>query len=187
MAIFVRFGVGESDVWRRGRAANWRELVRGIGRHWPVFVYLVAMMTMMNLSSHGTQDLYPAFLQRSRGLRVKDRSALTAISMVGAILGGLCFGRISDHFGRRRAMAAAFAGAICTVPLSLATHPKNAVLSGTLTAPVVDGVATFNELSLNVPGCYRLVAADSNAIPSITSPPFNVKTCVGDGGRRDEK
>jgi MFS transporter, SHS family, lactate transporter len=117
VALFVRFGVQESEVWRRARSRSWIELGRGIVRHWPIFLYLVALMTMMNLSSHGTQDLYPTFLQRARGLGVAQRSALTAISMVGAILGGLVMGRLSDQWGRRRVMMYAFAGAILVIPL----------------------------------------------------------------------
>jgi len=59
-----------------------------------------------------------------------------------------------------------------SVTLSLGTHPKNAVLSGTLTEAVVNGVATFDGLSLSPSGCYALVAADSNGIPSVVSPHF---------------
>jgi SHS family lactate transporter-like MFS transporter len=103
-------------VWDREKAANWSELRRSILRHWPIFLYLVALMTMMNLSSHGTQDLYPTFLQRDRGLGVDKRSELTAISMVGAIIGGIVFGFLSDRVGRRKAMVWAFAGAILMIP-----------------------------------------------------------------------
>jgi SHS family lactate transporter-like MFS transporter len=117
LALFVRFGVQESEVWRRARSHSWKELAGGIMRHWPIFLYLVALMTMMNLSSHGTQDLYPTFLQRARGLDVQQRSTLTVISMLGAILGGLFMGRLSDGWGRRRAMMLAFVGAILVIPL----------------------------------------------------------------------
>jgi SHS family lactate transporter-like MFS transporter len=116
LALFVRFGVTESEVWSREKAANWSELGRGIVQHWRVFLYLVALMTMMNLSSHGTQDLYPTFLQRDHGLGVDKRSQLTAISMIGAILGGLIFGFLSDRVGRRRAMIWGFFGAILMIP-----------------------------------------------------------------------
>ena len=74
-------------------------------------------MTMMNLSSHGTQDLYPTFLQRARGLGVTQRSMVTVISMLGAICGGLVMGRWSDRRGRRRVMIWAFIGAILFIPL----------------------------------------------------------------------
>ncbi len=61
-------------------------------------------MAAFNLSSHGTQDLYPTFLKQDHGL---DRSPnavgwITAISQVGAIIRGLTFGFLSDRRGRRR-------------------------------------------------------------------------------------
>jgi MFS transporter, SHS family, lactate transporter len=117
LAIFVRFAVKESEVWQRTKAESWKHLARGLLAHWPMFLYLVALMTMMNLASHGTQDLYPTFLQRYRGLGVTDRSNLAAISMVGAIVGGVIFGLLSDRIGRRRAMILAFVGALLAIPL----------------------------------------------------------------------
>jgi MFS transporter, SHS family, lactate transporter len=117
LALFVRFAVQESEVWQKNKAESWSHLGRGLLAHWPIFIYLVALMTMMNLSSHGTQDLYPTFLQRYRGLGVKDRSNLTAISMVGALIGGILFGLLSDRIGRRRAIVMAFVGALLAIPV----------------------------------------------------------------------
>src|SRR5882672_4548661 len=59
LAIFVRFRVKESAVWERTRHANMGQLWNGIISKWPLFLYLMLLMTMMNFSSHGTQDLYP--------------------------------------------------------------------------------------------------------------------------------
>jgi MFS transporter, SHS family, lactate transporter len=117
LALLVRMGISESEVWQRTRASNWNDLTRGIARHWPIFLYLVALMTMMNLSSHGTQDIYPTFLQRDWGMGAHAKAELTAISMAGAIFGGVVFGHLSDRFGRRRAIAGAFVGAICAIPI----------------------------------------------------------------------
>jgi SHS family lactate transporter-like MFS transporter len=47
----------------------------------------------------------------------KQRAAITAISMVGAILGGTLFGFLSDRWGRRKAMITALLLAIASVPL----------------------------------------------------------------------
>jgi SHS family lactate transporter-like MFS transporter len=117
LALFVRFGVAESEVWRRNKSASWKELGDGIFKNWKIFLYIAALMTMMNLSSHGTQDLYPTFLQRDWHFDVHKKAALTAFSMVGAILGGLVFGKFSDHFGRRPAIVLAFVGALMVIPL----------------------------------------------------------------------
>ena len=117
LAVFVRFGVSESEVWQKSKADSWQNLFRGLIAHWPIFFYLVLLMTMMNLSSHGTQDLYPTFLQRYRGFGVAEKSNLAAISMIGAIFGGIVFGLLSDRIGRRNAMMLAFAGALAAIPL----------------------------------------------------------------------
>jgi MFS transporter, SHS family, lactate transporter len=117
LAFFIRYAVKESEVWERNKAQSWRHLGKGLLDHWKIFAHLVLLMTMMNLSSHGTQDLYPTFLQRYRGFGVKDKSNLTAISMIGAIIGGVFFGQLSDKIGRRRAIILAFALAIVVVPL----------------------------------------------------------------------
>jgi MFS transporter, SHS family, lactate transporter len=117
LGLFVRFRVKESAVWQKTRHESWRGLAREVASHWKLFLYLTALMMMMNFASHGTQDLYPTFLQRHWGLLPRQRATITAISMVGAILGGLLFGFLSDRFGRRRAMILALASAIAMVPL----------------------------------------------------------------------
>src|SRR5437879_5370650 len=67
LAIFVRFGVSESQVWKETRHESWKDLGRGIASHWKLFVYLTLLMMMMNFISHGTQDMYPTFLERYWG------------------------------------------------------------------------------------------------------------------------
>jgi len=117
LALYVRWGVTESEVWLKVRHADWSSLGKSIVSHWKLFLYLLVLMTMMNFVSHGTQDMYPTFLQRDWGFTPGRRAALTAFSMVGAILGGLCFGHLSDRIGRRKAMVLALIGAILTIPL----------------------------------------------------------------------
>jgi SHS family lactate transporter-like MFS transporter len=117
LAIFVRYRVKESEVWERTRHDTWGELGTAIGSQWKLFLYLTLMMAGMNFASHGTQDMYPTFLQRDWGFTPQKRAALTAISMVGAIIGGLAVGWFSDRIGRRRAIVLALVGGICVVPL----------------------------------------------------------------------
>ena len=64
LAVFVRMHVTESEVWQKTRTTDWGQLRRSILSNWKLFLYLVLLMTFMNFSSHGTQDLYPTFLQR---------------------------------------------------------------------------------------------------------------------------
>ena len=117
LALFVRYRVKESEVWRRSRAESWGGLGRAIVRHWRLFLYLVALMAMMNFVSHGTQDMYPTFLQRDWGFTPERRAALTAFSMLGALLGGVLVGLVSNRLGRRRSIACSLAGALVVIPL----------------------------------------------------------------------
>jgi SHS family lactate transporter-like MFS transporter len=127
LALFVRFRVKESEVWQKSRAESWSGLGKAITSHWKLFIYLMLLMTMMNFTSHGTQDMYPTFLERQWHFGPAQRSVITGISMIGAILGGIVFGMWSDRIGRRRAMIAALVGGILLVPL-WAFAPSTALL-----------------------------------------------------------
>ena len=117
LAIFVRYRVKESEVWERTRHDTWRELGAAVGSKWKLFLYLTVMMAGMNFASHGTQDMYPTFLQRDWGFSPQKRALLTALSMVGAIVGGIAVGHLSDRLGRRKAIAGALFGGMLVAPL----------------------------------------------------------------------
>jgi MFS transporter, SHS family, lactate transporter len=117
LALFVRFRVKESDVWERSKPSDWHTLGRTILAHWKLFVYLTLFMTTMNLASHGTQDMFPAFLERQWHLHTQTRSWISILSMVGAIAGGVLTGLYSDRHGRRRAIITALLLAVLIVPL----------------------------------------------------------------------
>jgi SHS family lactate transporter-like MFS transporter len=117
LALFVRFRVKESEVWRKTREKTWSGLGRAITSHWKLFLYLTLLMTMMNFVSHGTQDMYPTFLERQWHFGPLQRSVMTGISMIGAILGGIFMGLMSDRYGRRKVMVCALLGGILMVPL----------------------------------------------------------------------
>src|SRR6267154_2483426 len=117
VALYVRFKVKESAVWRRTRHESWGQLGRAIVSYWKLFLYLTLLMAMMNFVSHGTQDLYPTLLQRSWGFSPAQRAALTAVSMVGALIGGVICGLVSDRVGRRRTIVGALVGGLVLIPL----------------------------------------------------------------------
>ncbi|HKC39239.1 MAG TPA: MFS transporter, partial [Gemmatimonadales bacterium] len=116
LALYVRFQVKESEVWERTRHRDWASLGRGILSHWKLFLYIWLLMTMMNFVSHGTQDLYPTFLQRDWGFTPQQRAVLTGFSMFGALTGGVLFGLFSDRIGRRRSIVIALGGALLMIP-----------------------------------------------------------------------
>jgi SHS family lactate transporter-like MFS transporter len=117
LAIYVRSHVKESEVWERTKHQDWSHLGHAILSHWKLFLYLFAMMTMMNFVSHSTQDLYPTFLRVGRGLAQKTVSYIAIVYNVGAIFGGIVMGRYSDMVGRRRAMVTSLMLAIVIVPM----------------------------------------------------------------------
>jgi SHS family lactate transporter-like MFS transporter len=117
LALFIRFGVGESEVWEKNKSESWSGLGSAIAANWKLWIYLTVLMALMNFSSHGTQDMYPSFLKTDHGIEAERYTNVVVISMIGAISGGVLFGLASDRFGRRRAIITAFVGALCVIPI----------------------------------------------------------------------
>lgn len=157
LTLFIRARVKETRAWRESRT-DWTTYGRSILRHWRLFLYLVLLMTMMNFMSHGTQDLYPTFLQRQRHFDTRLTATTSMLSMVGAIFGGLAFGLYSDRRGRRRAMVTAALLAAFLTPLWILAPRLSLIMLGAfLMQFMVQGAwgvipAHINELS---PGSLR--------------------------------
>jgi MFS transporter, SHS family, lactate transporter len=131
LTLFIRAKVKESDAWKAEAAArkSWREYFREVGANWKRFLYLVVLMAMMNFMSHGTQDLYPTFLQKQHHFSTRSTALISAISMVGAIAGGILVGLYSDRRGRRRAMVTAALCALLLIPVWVFAPPIIALMS----------------------------------------------------------
>jgi MFS transporter, SHS family, lactate transporter len=129
-AAVVLFKVKESTVWHESKAPNWHSLGRTLASNWKLFVYITIFMMTMNMSSHGTQDMYPTLLKRQWSFSVHKVAVVTAISMLGAILGGTLFGLISDRLGRRRSIMLAFAVALLVIPLWAFPTNTTALVAG---------------------------------------------------------
>lgn len=80
---------------------NWAEIKQAISTHWLIFIYLIFLMTGFNFMSHGTQDLYPTFLSDQIGLSPDAKTVLMVVINLGAMLGGIFFGQVTELTGRR--------------------------------------------------------------------------------------
>ena len=86
------------------------------------FLFLILLMAGFNAFSHGTQDLYPTFLQHDRHLSPTATGSIAIIYTIGAILGGVCFGGLSERLGRKRAIIGAALLSIPIIPLFALAH-----------------------------------------------------------------
>jgi SHS family lactate transporter-like MFS transporter len=114
LVFYIRRSVPESPTWRPTTASS--NTVTILKSHWRLGIYAVLLMTAFNFFSHGTQDLYPTFLQVQHGLDPHEVGLIAVIYNIGAIIGGISFGSLSERFGRRRII-------ILTSLLSLAVLP----------------------------------------------------------------
>ena len=110
ITLLIRTRVRESEVWQatQDRMRVTRTRIRDVVRDGAIirrFVYLVLRMTAFNWMSHGTQDVYPTFLSSTHesraGLSSETARWIAVIYNIGAIIGGLTFGTLSQRFGRR--------------------------------------------------------------------------------------
>ncbi|MCK8644037.1 MFS transporter [Mycobacterium colombiense] len=126
ISLVIRYRVEESEVWEAAqdqmRLTSTR--IRDVLRNGAIirrFVYLALLMTAFNWMSHGTQDVYPTFL----GAHANQGAALSSTTVkwivvvynVGAIIGGLVFGTLSQRFSRRYTVVFCAVLALPIVPL----------------------------------------------------------------------
>ncbi len=120
LVIYIRYGVEESPAWKAGASpqrASAAAVWAAIRDYFPTFLYLVLLMACFNAFSHGSQDLYPTFLQVQHHFATATTGTITMIMNVGALAGGICFGAWSERLGRRRAIIVAALLALPLIPL----------------------------------------------------------------------
>jgi MFS transporter, SHS family, lactate transporter len=119
LVLYIRSNVAESPGWTPSRPET-RQLPRNIWR----YVYAIALMAAAATFSHGTQDLYPTFLRIQHGFSVHQVSSIAIVYNIGAILGCLTGGSLSQRLGRRRGIALAALLAVALMPFwALASAP----------------------------------------------------------------
>jgi MFS transporter, SHS family, lactate transporter len=147
--------VEESPAWKQGRVGRNTEfhLGRDILKHLGSFLFLVVLMFAFNSFSHGTQDLYPTFLEKNRPFSPATVGFISVICNIGALVGGITFGAWSEKVGRRRAIVVAAILAIPAIPLWVyARNVAILALGGFVMQFMVQGAwgvipAHLNELS----------------------------------------
>ena len=155
LVIYIRTKVEESPAWTQGRIARKSETRAGkdIVTYLGTFAFLVVLMFAFNSFSHGSQDLYPTFLQKDHQFAPHTVGLIAIIANIGALLGGVVFGTWSEKVGRRKAIVIAALLSIPLIPLwAYSRTVPMLALGGFLMQFMVQGAwgvipAHLNELS----------------------------------------
>jgi len=83
----------------------------------PTFLFLVLLMTAFMSFSHGTQDVYPTFLEAQMKLTPRVVGTIGVIYGIAQIVGGFVFGTLSEKWGRKRAIVAAALLSLLAIPM----------------------------------------------------------------------
>lgn len=155
LVIYIRTKVDESPAWLQGRVSKHAEsrIGQDIRAYAGTFIFLVVLMFAFNSFSHGTQDLYPTFLQKDHHFTPQTVGLIAIVANIGALLGGIFFGNWSERIGRRKAIVIAALLAIPVTPLWAYSHTVPMLaLGGFVMQFMVQGAwgvvpAHLNELS----------------------------------------
>jgi len=156
LVLYIRSSVEESPAWVAGvtpQRASFAEIYGAVRNYLPTLLFLVVLMACFNAFSHGSQDLYPTFLQAQHGFSAEATGNIAIVMNLGALLGGIFFGALSERIGRKRAIILAAALALPMIPMW--AYSRTAVmlaLGGFLMQFMVQGAwgvvpAHLNELS----------------------------------------
>jgi SHS family lactate transporter-like MFS transporter len=136
LIVLLTLKAPESDAWKEHKSSSLRSIGAALIEHVGLLNYLVVLMAVMLCLSHGTQDLYPDFLKTlsfTTGKSVLGMQMLFGIPIiynVGAILGALLFGQLSEVVGRRRSIMLALALSLLSIPAWAFGHSILMVVTG---------------------------------------------------------
>jgi MFS transporter, SHS family, lactate transporter len=155
LILYIRSKVDESPAWLQGKVSRESESRLGsdILTYFGTFLFLVVLMFAFNSFSHGSQDLYPTFIQKDNHYTPQTVGFIAIIANIGALLGGVVFGTWSEKIGRRKAIVIAALLAIPVIPLWAYSHTVPMLaLGGFVMQFMVQGAwgvipAHLNELS----------------------------------------
>lgn len=108
LALFVALAVKESPAFDTLRQGPRVSIGTVLAKNAKLVIYGVIMMAAFNFFSHGTQDIYlKAYLGKQMQFSHSQIADAGLIFNVGAIIGGIAFGLLSQKIGRRYAIIAA--------------------------------------------------------------------------------
>ena len=113
LVLYVRAHVPESPAWQTMQQRPRPGLIATLRQNVKLSIYAIVLMTAFNFFSHGTQDLYPTFLRVQHKFGPEVVQNISIVLNVGAIVGGLFFGALSEKIGRKRAI---FIAALIALP-----------------------------------------------------------------------
>ncbi|KAG6370532.1 carboxylic acid transporter protein [Boletus reticuloceps] len=118
-AAILRACLPESEIFLRAKALEkekgttttdktkvfLHETKEMLKTHWKLCVYAVLLMSGFNFLSHGSQDLYPTYLETTKGFSSHDATIATIIGNCRVFSvrysGGVVAGYMSQYLGRR--------------------------------------------------------------------------------------
>lgn len=115
--LFVRLHVEESPHYLARQGKQLDHPLLALAKEWKLVLYLVVLMALFNSFSHGTQDIYPTFLQTQRGYDTQLTGLIAIVMNCGAIAGAMLMGPLSERIGRRRTIVLASLIALLVMPL----------------------------------------------------------------------
>ncbi|HTT99982.1 MAG TPA: MFS transporter [Rhizomicrobium sp.] len=125
LIFYIRRNVPESPGWKPEYSET-GTVLNVLKRDWKIALYAILLMTAFNFFSHGTQDLYPTFLQVQHKFTPHVVGMIAVTYNIGAMLGGLMFGTLSQYWGRRRTIVIA---ALLCIPMTyLWAYSETAVM-----------------------------------------------------------
>jgi SHS family lactate transporter-like MFS transporter len=156
LVFFISSRVEESPAFQKIKTGPRESAISILRKNGKLAIYAVVMMAAFNFFSHGTQDIYPKlYLAKQVGLPHAVLTNIVLLYNVGAMLGGICFGLLSQKIGRRWAI-----GLACTLSLCVLYFWSHS------TTPVIIGLSAFL-MQFAVQGAWGVVPVHLNEL----SPP----------------
>ena len=156
--ILITLRAPESDAWKLHRSPSLGSMGSTLMANLRPFLYLLLVMTMMTCLSHGTQDLYPDFLKslpfvnHATVFGMKAGYGIPVLYNIGAILGALSVGALSERIGRRYALMLALGLCLISIPAW--------AFGGTLLAIVLGSFV----MQAGVQGAFGVIPAHLNEL-----------------------